>query len=185
MRGFYRSQGLTPSLFPDSCVWTLLPSKISITLPWLWSWSPFSFLNAIESSRVGMTFLSVQQSEPLSESIGVNTSGFRVLAFSIGGFFAGLAGAFYSHYVSAIAPGSFGFLLAIYIFIYMVVGGTQKSSGPIVGAIFLTLVPELSRWAKEYEPFIFAVILLLVIFFLRGGLASLPERVGELLRREV
>jgi branched-chain amino acid transport system permease protein len=142
-------------------------------------------LGAIESSRMGMTFLSVQQSEPLSESVGVNTAGFRVLAFSIGGFFAGLAGAFYSHYVSAIAPGSFGFLLAIYIFIYMVVGGTQKFSGPIIGAAFLTLVPELSRWAKEYEPFIFAGILLAVIFFLRGGLASLPDRMRRLLGTEV
>ncbi|MEW6668667.1 MAG: branched-chain amino acid ABC transporter permease [Thermodesulfobacteriota bacterium] len=142
-------------------------------------------LGAIESSRVGMTFLSIQQSEPLSESVGVNTAWFRVLAFGIGCFFAGLAGGFYSHYVSAIAPGSFGFLLAIYIFIYMVVGGTRKFSGPVIGAAFLTLVPELSRWAKEYEPFIFAAILLAVIFFLRGGLAGLPERAREFLGKDV
>jgi len=140
-------------------------------------------LYLIESSRIGMTFLSIKQSEPLSESVGINTSKFKVLAFGIGCFFAGLDGAFYSHYISAIAPGSFGFLLTIYIFIYVVVGGMQRFSGPIVGAILLTLVPELSRGAKEYEPFTFAGILLLVIFFLRGGVISLPRHLGKIIKK--
>lgn len=136
-------------------------------------------LYAIESSRIGIAFSSVQQSEALAESIGVNSSGFRVLAFSIGCFFAGIAGAFYSHYFSAIAPGSFGFLLSINVFIYMVVGGMRRFSGPSIGAVILTLVPELGREVKEYEPFVFASILLLVIFFLREGLVSLPERFSK------
>ena len=140
-------------------------------------------LYAIESSRIGITFLSIQQSESLAESIGVNSSGFRVLAFGIGCFFAGIAGAFYSHYLSAIAPGSFGFLLSINVFIYMVVGGMRRFSGPIIGAIMLTLIPELSRGFKEYEPFVFAGILLLVIFFLREGMVSLPEKLSKTIKR--
>jgi len=142
-------------------------------------------LYAIESSRIGMTFLSIQQSEPLAESVGVNSSGFRVLAFSIGCFFAGLDGAFYCHYLSAIAPASFGFLLSINVFIYMVVGGMRRFSGPIMGAIILTLIPELARGVKEYEPFVFAGILLLVIFFLRGGVVSLPEKLSKIIKRRV
>jgi len=131
-------------------------------------------LYAIESSRIGIAFSSVRQSEALAESIGVNSAGFRVFAFSLGCFFAGIAGAFYSHYFSAIAPGSFGFLLSINVFIYMVVGGLRRFAGPIIGAIILTLIPEFAREVKEYEPFVFAAILLLVIFFLREGLVSLP-----------
>jgi branched-chain amino acid transport system permease protein len=131
-------------------------------------------LYAIESSRIGVTFSSIQQSEPLAESIGVNSSGYRVFAFSLGSFFAGIAGAFYSHYFSAIAPGSFGFLLSINVFIYMVVGGMRRFSGPVVGAVILTLIPEIAGEVKEYEPLVFAGILLLVIFFLRDGLVSLP-----------
>lgn len=131
-------------------------------------------LYAIESSRIGIAFSSVRQSEALAESIGVNSAGFRVFAFSLGCFFAGIAGAFYSHYFSAIAPGSFGFLLSINVFIYMVVGGVRRFTGPIIGAIILTLIPELARAVKEYEPFVFAAILLVVIFFLREGLVSLP-----------
>jgi branched-chain amino acid transport system permease protein len=140
-------------------------------------------LYAIESSRIGITFSSIQQSEPLAESVGVNSSGFRVLAFGIGCFFAGIAGAFYSHYLSAIAPGSFGFLLSIYAFIYMVVGGMRRFSGPIIGAIMLTLIPELSRGFKEYEPFVFAGILLLIILFLREGVVSLPEKLSKTIKR--
>jgi branched-chain amino acid transport system permease protein len=131
-------------------------------------------LYAIESSRIGIAFSSVRQSEALAESIGVNSAGFRVFAFSLGCFFAGIAGAFYSHYFSAIAPGSFGFLLSINVFIYMVVGGLRRFTGPIIGAIILTLIPELARAVKEYEPFVFAAVLLVVIFFLREGLVSLP-----------
>jgi branched-chain amino acid transport system permease protein len=131
-------------------------------------------LYAIESSRIGIALSSVRQSEALAESIGVNSAGFRVFAFSLGCFFAGIAGAFYSHYFSAIAPGSFGFLLSINVFIYMVVGGLRRFAGPIIGAIILTLIPEFAREVKEYEPFVFAAILLLVIFFLREGLVSLP-----------
>jgi branched-chain amino acid transport system permease protein len=133
-------------------------------------------LYAIESSRVGTTLLSIQQSDSLAESVGVNSSWLRVLAFAIGCFFAGLAGAFYSHYLSAINPGSFGFLVSIYILIYMVVGGMRKFAGPVIGAIILTIIPELAGGLKEYEPFAFAGILLLVIFFLRGGVVSLAER---------
>jgi branched-chain amino acid transport system permease protein len=136
-------------------------------------------LYAIESSRIGLTFLSIQQSDSLAESLGVNSSGFRVLAFGIGCFFAGIGGSFYSHFFSAINPSSFGFLLSIYIFIYMVVGGMQRFSGPMIGAFILTLIPELSRGFKEYEPSVFAGILLLVIFFLRGGLVSLPQRISK------
>jgi branched-chain amino acid transport system permease protein len=142
-----------------------------------------SFLYATESSRIGMTFLSIQQSDSLAESLGVNSSGFRVLAFSLGCFFAGIAGAFYGHYLSAITPASFSFLLSIYVFIYMVVGGMQSFYGPIIGASILTLIPEFARGLKEYEPFVFAAILLLVIFFLRGGLVSLPQRLSYSIRR--
>jgi branched-chain amino acid transport system permease protein len=142
-------------------------------------------LYAIEFSRAGTTFLSIQQSDSLAESVGVNSSWLRVLAFAIGCFFAGLGGAFYSHYLSAINPGSFGFLVSTYILIYMVFGGMRKFPGPIIGAIILTVIPELASGFKEYEPFVFAGILLFVIFFLRGGVVSLPERIAGVRKKGV
>ena len=140
-------------------------------------------LYAIEHSRIGMTWLGIQQAEPLSESVGVNTARFKVLAFSIGCFFAGVAGAFYSQYIAAITPSTFGFFYAIYVVVYMIVGGAGRFSGPIIGAIILTLLPESARALKEYQPFVFAGVLMAVIFFLPGGLVSLPQQLKKLVKK--
>lgn len=132
-------------------------------------------LYAIEHSRVRLILLSVSQADSLAESLGINTIRFKVIAFSIGGFFAGIAGAFYAHYLTVLNPASFGFLFAIYTVIYVIVGGTQRFSGPILGAFILTLIPELIRGLKEYQPLIFAAVLIVTIFFMPKGLVGLPD----------
>ena len=136
-------------------------------------------LYALEHSRIGTTLFSVQQSDSLAESLGVDTAGYRILAFGIGCFFAGIVGAFYGHYYTGINPDSFGYLGGIYVLMYMVVGGIRRFPGPIIGAVILTVVPELSSGLQEYEPFVFAAILLIIIFFLREGVVSLPERIRK------
>jgi len=132
-------------------------------------------LYAIESSPIGMSFLSIKQEEYLAESVGINSTKFKVIAFSTGAFFAGIAGAFYSHFVTAITADTFGFFLSIYVAIYMIVGGTSMFYGPILGAIVLTAVPELARGLKEFVPFVFAGVLMIIIFFLPEGLVGLPR----------
>ena len=130
---------------------------------------------AIEHSRVGMAMQGIKQSESLSESVGINSTWYQVLAFAIGCFFSGLTGAFYSQYISAIDPTTFGFIFAVYTLIYMVVGGQGKFIGPIIGAFILTLLPELLRPLKEFQPYFFAAVLIVIIFFLPKGLIGLPE----------
>ncbi|MGD2124819.1 MAG: branched-chain amino acid ABC transporter permease [Desulfobacteraceae bacterium] len=142
-------------------------------------------LYAIEHSRIGLAWLSIRQADFLAESVGINIANYKVLAFSIGCFFAGIAGCFYSHYISAINPRAFGFFFAIYIVVYVVVGGIRNFSGPILGAFILTIIPELARFLKEFQPFIFAGVLMLVIFFLPEGLASLPHRLARIPKKSV
>ncbi|MCE5254379.1 MAG: branched-chain amino acid ABC transporter permease [Actinomycetia bacterium] len=139
---------------------------------------------AIEHSRVGMTFRGIQQTDSLAESVGINTTTYKVLAFSIGGFFAGLVGGFYAQYVSALDPTAFGFLFTIYILIYMIVGGAGTFVGPILGATLLTVLPEVARPLKSYMPFVFAAILMLIIFLMPEGLVGLPQRLRKLFIRE-
>ena len=86
-------------------------------------------LYALERSRIGLTWFSVRESESLSESVGINTTSSKVLAFCIGSFFAGLAGALYSQYNSVITPSAFGFVYSMYVLIYMIVGGAQSFCG--------------------------------------------------------
>jgi branched-chain amino acid transport system permease protein len=133
-------------------------------------------LRTIERSRVGLTLRGIQQSDSMAESIGINTISYKVLAFTIGCFFPGLTGGFYCQYVSAIAPDTFAFLFTIYILVYMVVGGTGKFMGPVLGASILTILPEIARPLREFVPFLFAGILMLVIFFFPGGMVGLWKR---------
>jgi branched-chain amino acid transport system permease protein len=140
-------------------------------------------LYAVENSRIGLTLRGIQQADSLSESVGINTIGFKVLAFSIGSFFAGLTGGFYSHYILAIAPDSFGFLYTINILVYMTVGGDKKFIGPILGAFILTILPEVMRPLKAFMPFFYATVLIVVIFFMPEGMAGLPERLKRVVRK--
>jgi branched-chain amino acid transport system permease protein len=142
-------------------------------------------LYIVENSRVGLTLRGIQQADSLAESVGINTTGFKVLAFSIGSFFAGLTGGFYPHYISAINPDSFGFLFTIYILIYMTVGGDKKFIGPILGAFVLTLLPEVLRPFKAFVPFFFAAVLMAIIFFMEEGLVGLPGRLRVITARFV
>ena len=134
----------------------------------------------IEHSQVGISLVSVQQGDSLAESLGVNTAKFKVLAFATGCFFAGLAGGFYAHYTCVISPRTFGLSSSIYAMVYMVAGGMEKFSGPILGAAILTLLPEVFRGLKEFEPFVFAGVLMLIIYFLPEGLVGFPGRLRKL-----
>jgi branched-chain amino acid transport system permease protein len=138
---------------------------------------------AIERSRVGMTFLGIKQADSLAESLGINTTAYKVAAFAIGGFFAGLMGGFYVQYVSAVDPTVFGFLPTIYMLIYVIVGGEGAFIGPILGAALLTVLPEVARPLKSWMPILFAAILMAVIFLMPEGLVGLPGRLAKLFRK--
>jgi branched-chain amino acid transport system permease protein len=138
---------------------------------------------AVENSRTGLTLRGIQQADSLTESVGINTTGFKVLAFSIGSFFAGLTGGFYSHYILAIGPDSFGFLYTINILVYMTVGGDKRFVGPILGAFILTILPEVMRPLKAFMPFFYATVLMVVIFFIPEGMAGLPGRLKRVVSK--
>jgi branched-chain amino acid transport system permease protein len=137
----------------------------------------------IERSRIGLIFRSIQQADSLSESVGINTIWYKVVAFSIGCFFAGITGGFYSQYISTINTNTFGFLATIYVVIYMIVGGTGSFFGPIIGVIFLGMLPELTRFLKTYQPFLFAGILIVVIFLMPKGLAGIPDMLKSAIKK--
>jgi branched-chain amino acid transport system permease protein len=135
------------------------------------------FLYKVDRSYIGITFKAIAQDESLSASTGIDVAKFKALMFCIGCLIAGLTGGFYAHYVSVLTPDSFGLFTSIYILIYVVVGGTQRFAGAIVGAFILTLIPEMFRTLKEYQPFLFAAVLFLVVFLLPRGIVDLPEQI--------
>jgi len=144
-----------------------------------------AILYAIEHSRLGLTFRGIRQADSLAEASGIDTTGYKVFAFATGAFFAAILGGFYSQYISAIAPDTFGFMFTIYVLIYMTVGGQGTFMGPVLGSFVLTLLPEATRAFKEYVPFFFAAVLIAVIFFVPDGIAGLVARTRKGLSRRL
>ena len=129
----------------------------------------------IEHSRIGMTWETIRQDDTLAQSIGINVAGYKVLAFAIGCFFAGVFGAYYSQFFNFITPREFGFFFSIYILVYMIVGGRRYFIGPIIGTLILLFIPELIGGLGGFRPFLFVAILMIVIYTLPEGLVSIPE----------
>ena len=138
-----------------------------------------SVLWKLERSRLGLIWKSIGMADSLAQSLGVDIARHKLLAFTLGCFFAGVAGAFYAHFIRFLFPPEFGFLMATNILVYNFVGGRGQFSGPIVGAVFLSLLSEPFR-GSAYETLFFSIAMLLTILFLPGGLITLPERLGGL-----
>ena len=140
-------------------------------------------LARLERSRIGLVWKGLGQADQLAESVGISALRYKLLAFAIGSFFAGVAGGFFAHYMRFIFPPSFAFLLAVNILIYNFVGGKGHILGPIVGATFLTLLSEPFRGITYLESIFFSVAMMLTILFLPGGLITLPTRLAGLVRK--
>jgi branched-chain amino acid transport system permease protein len=139
-------------------------------------------LYKLEYSRLGLTWKSIGSADHLSQSLGVDVAKYKIVAFITGCFFAGVAGAFYAHFLRFIFPPEFSFLLAVNILVYNYVGGRGHFVGPILGAAFLTLLTEPFR-GSPYETIFFSIAMLATILFLPGGLITLPGKVTDLVRR--
>src|SRR2546426_7978982 len=138
-------------------------------------------LYKLEQSRLGLVWKSIGMADNLAQSLGVNIANYKLLAFSLGCFFAGVAGAFYAHFIRFLFPPEFGFLLATNILIYHFVGGRGHFAGPIVRGAFLSLLSEPFR-GSPYETIFFSIVMLATILFLPGGLIMLPGKLAGLWR---
>jgi branched-chain amino acid transport system permease protein len=129
------------------------------------------------NSRVGRAFTAIGTSPSLAASLGINPIKYRIVTVIIGSFFAALSGTYYLGHFRLAFPQTFGFTQSIYIQMYAVLGGLGHFiAGPLVGASILTLVPEYLRVAAEFEPIVTAVILILIVIFMPGGILGLIDR---------
>lgn len=132
-------------------------------------------LYRLEKSRTGMNWMAIAQSPLVASSVGISEIKYRVIAFTVGCFFAGLAGSVYAHYSGVLSSSSFALLPSIYFVIYMLLGGKSHFAGPILGVIVLVAIPEIFRSLKEFTPFVFGGIMLLVIYLMPQGIAGLLQ----------
>lgn len=129
----------------------------------------------IDTSRFGRELMAIGDADDLAEVIGINVSGYKMIAFAIGAIFAGFAGSFLAHYTGYISPHSFPMWLNLNVILFVVVGGERKLWGPITGAVLLTFIAELLRGAEHLQAIIYGGILIAVILTMPSGIVGLVD----------
>ena len=123
----------------------------------------------ILGSRVGRALAAIQSNESLAESSGISAYAHTMLAMVVSCVLAGVAGAFYAHYITFLSPELFGFQNTVTMAVMVVAGGQGMVLGPAVGSLVFTFVPELLRMAAN-RMLLYGVLLLLVVMFMPRGL---------------
>ena len=108
-------------------------------------------VTALVNSTYGRGFIAVRDDEVAAEAMGINTTRYKVTAFVIGAFFAGIAGGLYAHSKQFLTPSGFDFMKSIDIVVMVILGGMGNTAGVILAAILLTLLPEGLRWLADVQ----------------------------------
>ena len=132
---------------------------------------------ALFTSRIGRAWNAIGSGTGLAGSVGIDVVKYRMANILIGNFFLAIAGSYYVVYTLMAIPTAFGFQNSIYVMMYVVIGGIEHLiAGPLIGAAILTLLPEYMRVAKEFEPIITAVAIILIILFIPTGILGFIDQ---------
>lgn len=152
-------------------------------IPHLTNWT-WIFLSTVISvviirnfvfSTHGRACVSIKENEIAAETMGINTTKYKVMAFTIGAFFAGLAGGLFAHNFYIIQPNVFGFMKSIDILVIVVLGGLGSITGSILAAVGLTIISMALAEFPEVRMVIYALILVLVMLYRPQGLMGSKE----------
>jgi len=124
----------------------------------------------------GRAFAALRDNPIRAESLGVNIMAYTLLAFAIGAAFAGIAGAYFAALVQFIEPGPFHLITSLMMLLMVIVGGSARFFGPMLGAAIVILLPEWLRFMKDWYLVIFGLAVVALMIWLPGGLLSIPDR---------
>jgi len=130
-------------------------------------------------STYGRGFLATHDDEVASEAVGLDTTRYKIVAFVVGAFFAGIAGGLYGHFKLTITPTGFSFDKSIEIVVMVILGGMGNTIGVILAAILLTLLPEVLRPIAEYRMIIYSFLLVVLMIMRPQGLFNFRYRLGS------
>ncbi|SDO03304.1 branched-chain amino acid transport system permease protein [Paenibacillus sp. yr247] len=154
-------------------------SGIPALTTWTWTFIFTLFtvvvINNFINSTHGRAVISIRENEIAAEAMGINTTKYKVIAFAIGAFFAGIAGGMIAHKFYVISPNSFNFMKSFEILVIVVLGGLGSTSGAIVGAIVLTLLFTFLQDFPELRMMIYSIILIGMMIFRPKGLLGTKE----------
>lgn len=124
----------------------------------------------LENSRNGRAMLAVREDEIAAEAVGINSTWYKIQAFVVGSFFAGIGGALFAHTTTFIQPADFGFMKSFELLNMVVLGGLGSVPGAIIGSIVLTSAPEVLRFMANYRMLVYGFLLIAMMIFRPNGL---------------
>ncbi|HEX3719153.1 MAG TPA: branched-chain amino acid ABC transporter permease [Verrucomicrobiae bacterium] len=136
----------------------------------------------IVHSTYGRGFLAVRDDEVAAEAMGLNPTRYKIVAFVVGAFFAGMAGGLYGHYTLSIDPKGFDFMRSIEIVVIVILGGMGNTAGVIAAAVLLTLLPEFLRTFDQYRMVFYSLLLIVLMLTRPRGLFAWKRRAKPALR---
>jgi branched-chain amino acid transport system permease protein len=164
-RGFPGIPLLTGDWFP---LWIL-----GFTILSLW------LIHRLMRSSTGRAILSIREDEIAARSMGINVRFYKTFAFVVGAFFAGLSGALFAHYSQFLHPSNFTFMISVMVLMMIVVGGMGSQVGAVLGAVIVTLLPEVLRFNETLSSvrmLIFGLIMIVVVLWQPQGLMGVYNR---------
>ena len=148
----------------------------------------FVVLNLVDSKE-GRAIKAVRDNRIAAESVGINVTGFRLKAFVVSAFLAGMAGALYGLNYSSLTASKFNFNTSINILVFVVLGGMGNILGSVISATVLYVLPEAMRGLQDYRMILYAVVLILVMLFtwspkVKEMTAVVTDKVTSLFRKK-
>ncbi len=126
----------------------------------------------ITDSKYGIIFHAIREDEIAVRASGINTVFYKLVAFSISGFYAGIAGGLYAHYLRIAGPGLFDILMSFQVIIWTILGGIATIYGPVVGVFILYPLLEYLRIIPQYRMLFFTIIVILLVHYMPDGIAN-------------
>ncbi|MHB8061299.1 MAG: branched-chain amino acid ABC transporter permease [Ruminiclostridium sp.] len=126
-------------------------------------------ISRIVHSGIGLNLLTIREDETVAKSVGISPTKYKLMAFAVGAFFAGAAGAFWASYISFISPDAFKYIDSVNILAMVVLGGTASIPGSILGAVILTIAPEVLRYASDYRMMLLGASIVFMMIFKPSG----------------
>lgn len=136
------------------------------------------------NSKAGRALIAIRENVHAADGMGINVTGYKVIAFATSVFFCSYAGAMYAHLVRFVSPDTFMFRQSVLFLTMLLFGGTGSLAGSIVGAFSMMLLNEGLRAAERYQMLVYGALMLLAIIALPGGLYGSTKRLLERIKRK-
>jgi len=133
------------------------------------------------NSRFGRALRAIHDSEVAARVMGVNARLMKVQVFTLSAFISAIAGSLYCHVMTFISPTSFGFHNSVELLTMIVIGGLGSVYGSVLGALLLTMLPELLRTFHDYDIIVYGLMLIVMTIYMPGGLVGIPAMIRRLL----